>query len=245
MTPISEKANLEGKRVLVTGALGSIGKAVIESFLGENATVIASDLKETNKLSLNLKGEKVHFVDCNIADEADVQHLMNTLMDKFNGIDIVVHCAGIYETTHEDDLTLDAWKRMLDINLTGTFLVTNSALKIMKQQQSGKIINLASNAGQTGGDLAGLHYAASKGGVIAYTKRLAKAAAPYNVHVNAIAPGPIESGMIEGVGVDTNNFPLGRIGAPEDIAETAIFLGSQASEFITGQVIGVNGGLVI
>lgn len=237
----SSKADVSGKVVLVTGALGGIGTVTVKTFLREGAKVIATDYQGTDKL----KKDQVHAVDCDITDEKAVESLIDECIETFGRLDILVHCAGIYETTSDDELTLEAWKRMLDINLTGTFLVTNKAFQRMKAAQSGKIICLASNAGQTGGDLAGLHYAASKGGVIAYTKRLAKAGAKHQVYVNAIAPGPIQSDMIQGISFNLDAFPLGRIGAPEDVAETALFLSSQASNFITGQVIGVNGGLVI
>ncbi|HLR42012.1 MAG TPA: SDR family NAD(P)-dependent oxidoreductase [Pseudogracilibacillus sp.] len=241
MGTISSKADVNGKVVLVTGALGGIGTVTVQTFLREGAKVVATDYQGTKKLN----SEQVHAVDCDITNEQAVESLIKECVETFGRLDVVVHCAGIYETTPDDELTLDAWKRMLDINLTGTFLVTNKAFQQMKGQASGKIICLASNAGQTGGDLAGLHYAASKGGVIAYTKRLAKAGAKHQVYVNAIAPGPIQSDMIEGISFDVDAFPLGRIGAPEDVAETALFLASQGSNFITGQVIGVNGGLVI
>lgn len=241
MGTISGKADVNGKVVLVTGALGGIGAETVQTFLREGAKVVATDYQGTKKLN----NEQVLAVDCDITNEQAVESLIKECVETFGRLDVVVHCAGIYETTPDDELTLDAWKRMLDINLTGTFLVTNKAFQRMKKQASGKIICLASNAGQTGGDLAGLHYAASKGGVIAYTKRLAKAGAKHQVYVNAIAPGPIQSDMIQGISFDVDAFPLGRIGAPEDVAETALFLASQGSNFITGQVIGVNGGLVI
>lgn len=245
MSAISSKPDLRGKVAIVTGALGGIGLESVKAFLREGAKVIATDFKGTEVLATQYSVSEVLVVDCNVTDEADVENLISQGIETFGRIDIAVHCAGIYETTHEDDLRLDAWKRMIDINLTGTYLVTSKAFQIMKHQGAGKIICLASNAGQTGGDLAGLHYAASKGGVIAYTKRLAKAGAKHNVYVNAIAPGPIQSPMIEAMEFDTEKFPLGRLGMPEDIAETIMFLSSQGSNFITGQIIGVNGGLVI
>ncbi|HIV73501.1 MAG TPA: SDR family oxidoreductase [Candidatus Pseudogracilibacillus intestinigallinarum] len=244
MEIVSGKHDMNGKVALVTGALGGIGLATVQTFLREGAIVIATDYKETNRLEEKLNHRNLHTIDCDITDEQAVDSLINESVTKFGQFDVVVHCAGIYETTPDHELSLEAWKRMLDINLTGTFLVTNKAFQQMKGH-GGKIVCLASNAGQTGGDLAGLHYAASKGGVIAYMKRLAKAGAKHHVYVNAIAPGPIQSEMIQGVPFDVDAFPLGRIGAPEDVAETALFLSSQSSNYITGQVIGVNGGLVI
>lgn len=245
MSTISSKPNLSGKVALVTGALGGIGFASVKTLIREGAKVVATDYRGTDVLTEKFSASYLLPVDCDITDEDDTENLIAKSVEHFGRIDIVVHCAGIYETTHEDDLTLDAWKKMIDINLTGTFLVTSKAFQVMKKQKAGKIICLASNAGQTGGDLAGLHYAASKGGVIAYTKRLAKAGAKHNVYVNAIAPGPIQSNMIQNVDFNVEDFPLGRIGAPEDVAETVAFLSSQGSNFITGQIIGVNGGLVI
>lgn len=245
MSPTSSKLDLRGKVALITGARGSIGFATAQAYLREGAKVIVTDYQGTDELAKDLASEDVLTVDCNIVDETDVRSLIDTAVKHYGRIDSIVHCAGIYETTNEDDLTLEAWKKMIDINLTGTFLVTRAGFQQMKKQQSGKIVCLSSNAGQTGGDLAGLHYAASKGGVIAYTKRLAKAGAKHNIYVNAIAPGPIQSGMIAGATFNVEDFPLKRIGVPEDIAETALFLTSQASNFITGQIIGVNGGLVI
>jgi 3-oxoacyl-[acyl-carrier protein] reductase len=245
VSAISSRTDLNGQVVLITGALGGIGKESVKTFLREGARVVVTDYQGTETVAEDFPEKDILNVDCNIVDEEDVDKLVAKAVELFGRIDILVHCAGIYETTHEDELTLEAWKRMIDINLTGTFLITSKVFQVMKKQQYGKIINLASNAGQTGGELAGLHYAASKGGVIAYTKRLAKAGAKHNVYVNAIAPGPIESNMIKDANFDLEAFPLGRIGAPEDVAETAVFLSSQSSNFITGQIIGVNGGLVI
>lgn len=242
---ISSKPDLQGKVVLVTGARGAIGFAATKALLREGAKVVVTDYQDTEALLDQFPSKDICAVDCNVVDEEDVKNLIKKSVEMFGQLDIVVHCAGIYETTHEDDLTLAKWKKMIDINLTGTFLVTNAAFQVMKKQQTGKIICLASNAGQTGGDLAGLHYAASKGGVIAYTKRLAKAGAKHSIYVNAIAPGPIKSEMIQDAEFNVADFPLGRIGEPEDIAETVIFLSSQGSNFITGQIIGVNGGLVM
>lgn len=245
MSLISSKADLNEKVVLITGALGGIGRETVKTFLREGANVIATDYENTDSITDEISNQNIMTIDCNIVDENDLDKLIKIAIEKFRKIDVLIHCAGIYETTSEDDLTLTSWNRMLEINLTGTFLITNKVFKEMKKYQQGKIITLASNAGQTGGDLAGLHYSASKGGVIAYTKRLAKSAAKHNVYVNSIAPGPIESEMIKDADFNPNHFPLGRIGNPSDVAETALFLSSQSSNFITGQIIGVNGGLVI
>src|SRR5699024_10766521 len=171
--------------------------------------------------------------------------LVKKIKKRFSRIDVIVHCAGIFETTNDENLTLEAWEKMIKINLTATFIVVNAVFKEMKKQESGKIICLASNAGQNGGIKAGLHYSASKGGVIAYAKRLAQGGAKHNILVNIISPGPIKTQMTENIEHNLQDFPLGRMGSQEDIAEVAIFLSSQGSNFITGQTIGDNGGILM
>jgi 3-oxoacyl-[acyl-carrier protein] reductase len=171
--------------------------------------------------------------------------MVDTAVEKFGSIDILVNNAGITKDTFLIKMTEEDWDNVLDINLKGSFLCTKAVSKVMMKQRSGKIINVASVVGIMG-NAGQANYSAAKAGIIGFTKSLAKELAPRNITVNAIAPGFIETDMTKGLDTEkiVANIPLGRLGKPEDIAQTVKFFATVGS-YITGQVIGVDGGLVI
>ena len=171
-------------------------------------------------------------------------------MENFQRIDIFVNNAAICEVTPIEDITWEAWQRMLNVNLAGMFFCCQAVMPIMKKQRNGRILNMASIAGKAGGVGAGIHYSASKAGVICVTKVLARSLGAYGVTVNAIAPGPVDTGMIadfseEALRITVDQSPLGRVGTTDDIAAGAIYLLSDEARHVTGETLNINGGVLM
>ncbi|WP_319561563.1 3-oxoacyl-[acyl-carrier-protein] reductase [Marispirochaeta sp.] len=244
---------LEGKKALVTGGAQGIGKEIIMKFLAEGASVHYCDLAEgpfKAEMDAAARGDAtVSFHKANITDEEEVKALIKEITAD-GKLDILVNNAGITRDGMVFRMSLDQWESVLKVNLTGSFLVARevSAFMAMKQK-SGSIINMASVVGQMG-NAGQTNYSASKAGLIGFTKSLAKETAKRNVRVNAVAPGFIETAMTDKLTEDVKAeyaraIPLGRMGSPEDIANTVLYLACDLSSYITGQVIRVDGGLVM
>jgi len=244
---------LEGKKALVTGGARGIGKEIIMKFLAEGASIHYCDLEEgPHKAEMDgaaQKGATVTFHKANITSEEEVKALIKSITED-GKLDILVNNAGITRDGMVFRMSLDQWESVLKVNLTGSFLVARevSAFMAMKQK-SGAIINMASVVGQMG-NAGQTNYSASKAGLIGFTKSLAKETAKRNVRVNAVAPGFIETAMTDKLTDEVKAeyakaIPLGRMGFPEDIANTVLYLASDLSSYITGQVIRVDGGLVM
>jgi len=244
---------LEGKKALVTGGAQGIGKEIVMKFLAEGASVHYCDLAEgpfKAEMDATAKGDAtVTFHKANITDENEVKALIKEITAD-GKLDILVNNAGITRDGMVFRMSLDQWESVLKVNLTGAFLVARevSAFMAMKQK-SGSIINMASVVGQMG-NAGQTNYSASKAGLIGFTKSLAKETAKRNVRVNAVAPGFIATAMTDKLTDDVKAdyaraIPLGRMGSPEDIANTVLYLASDLSSYITGQVIRVDGGLVM
>jgi 3-oxoacyl-[acyl-carrier protein] reductase len=234
-----------GKVVIVTGAASGIGKSCFLSFMDKNANVVAVDLngKRLEEMSKNIDNNRHIFVTADITKRSNIENIVSSALKKFGKIDILVNCAGICQEKSVEDLTETDWDRMMDINLKGTFFLCQAVLKEMKKNQSGKIVCMGSVAGEVGGILVGANYSSSKAGIICLTKSLAKYAAPYNINVNCVSPGFIDTEMTKDLAQDPKAVPLGRRGKPEDVSDVILFLSSDASRYITGANIDVNGGL--
>lgn len=242
---------LQDSVAMVTGAGRGIGLAIATAMAKEGAQVALCDI---DKSLLDAGLEKIRTVGAeglafqvDVTDKQRITEVVGDLVDRFGRIDILVNNAGIYQVLSLAEISEAAWDRVLAVNLKGAFLCTQAVLPLMEQQGSGCIVNMASSAGKTGGFLCGAHYAASKAGIIALTKSVAREAASYGVRVNAIAPGRIDTPMIHSVSEDENEalrqqIPLGRIGTPDDVGEAVLFLVSDAASYITGEVLDVNGG---
>lgn len=244
---------LEGKTVLVTGGARGIGKEIIMKCLAEGATIHYCDFDEgpfKTEMDAAAKGSaKVVFHSANITEEEQVKGLIKDIVAA-GSLDVVVNNAGITRDGLVFRMPLDHWESVLKVNLTGAFLVAREASAYMAlKQKSGSIINMASVVGQMG-NAGQTNYSASKAGLIGFTKSLAKETAKRNVRVNAVAPGFIATAMTDKLTDEVKAeyakaIPLGRMGSPEDIAYAVLYLASDLSSYITGQVIRVDGGLVM
>lgn len=241
------------KIVIVTGAGRGIGLTIARTFAENGATVILSDYNQealADAISLfREKQFKFDAIPCNVTDAAAAQVLIDTVIQKYSRIDILINNAGITRDTILLRMKEEQWDAVLDTNLKGTFIVCRAAVKHLLKQHAGKIINISSVVGLTG-NLGQTNYAASKAGVIGFSKSLAKELASRNVTVNVIAPGFIDTAMTAALPEEVRsgfmkNIPLNRMGTPQDVANAALFLAAPLADYITGQVIKVDGGMVM
>lgn len=241
---------LYGKSAVLTGAAKGIGEETAYVFAEYGATRLAlvdrdeAGLRRVQeKLAVEHPETQVLAFATDITDEDDCVRVVDEVSRSFGVLDILVNIAGVSRYAAYDELSLDDWNDMLGINLTGTFLYSREAFRRMKGHGSGRIVNVASVAPYIGGLTVGGHYVASKGAVVALTRHIAKVGAPHNILCNAVAPGTIETGMIADYSSDVSHIPLGHRGAPRDVANAIMFLSCDLSSFITGQCLGVNGGI--
>jgi len=242
---------LKGKIALVTGSTKGIGKAIAFELAKEGANLV---INSRNQSEAEQVGHQIHdemgvktlALRTDVSNIEEVKTLMKKTVDYFGRIDILINNAGVFEICPFLQISEDTWDKIIDINLKGTFLCSKLALPIMVKQKSGVIVNMSSMAAKTGGLLPVAHYAASKAGIIALTKALAREFAPYGIRVNAVAPGVIKTKMAESQAEEKRKIiPLGDLGEPEDVAKAVSFLVSDDASYITGEVINVNGGLVM
>jgi 3-oxoacyl-[acyl-carrier protein] reductase len=241
---------LKGRRCLVTGAASGIGAAIAKAFAGAGATLALSDRDASGLESIAAAtGAATHHT-ADVADPAQVQSMTDAVLAALGGIDVLVNCAGILTEVPLVEMDLQTWQRMLDIDLTSVFLTCRAVTPHMLAAGGGRIINVASQLGQKGGE--GLtHYCAAKAGVIGFTKALAREVSAQGVLVNAIAPGPINTPLIDGLSPDWKRakeaeLPLGRFGHAEEVAPTAVLLASDpGGNLYTGQTLGPNSGDVM
>jgi 3-oxoacyl-[acyl-carrier protein] reductase len=242
-----------GKTAIVTGSARGIGKAIAARLAASDARVVISDvlmdLAEETVREFHEKGYDALAVTANVTKREDVDNLVKITLEKYQTIDILVNNAGITRDTLLVRMSEEDWDKVLAINLKGAFLTTQAIAKVMMKQRSGKIINISSVVGRMG-NAGQANYAASKAGLIGLTKSAAKELAGRGITVNAVAPGFIATDMTEKlpqVARDAflNNIPLKRAGTPEDIAAVVAFLASEDAAYMTGQVLGVDGGLLM
>lgn len=245
------KIDLSGKNALVTGGAAGIGRdcALLLADAGANIAVADINLDGAQE-TLATVGQGLA-LRCDLGDPSDVESMSRQLLEETGGVDILVNCAGliVYKRGIQS-VSVEEWDHVLDVNLRGTYLVCRSLMEGMKGRGWGKIINFASLAARVGGIEAGIHYAASKAGVIGFTRTLAKEGGPYGINVNAVAPGiiltaPVEDQLRGRHQMYVDQIPLGRLGKPRDVANVVLFLASPLSDYITGAVLDVNGGIFI
>ena len=245
---MKKQDDLSGKIAIITGGARGIGLASARLLAEHGATVVIADMRVELALEscadLTADGLDAFAVVLNVKDPDSVGRMIETVMDQYGRIDILVNNAGIVDATPMLDLTVDAWDNLIDINLRGMQLCAQACLRRMLGQGSGKVVFMASRAGEMGSPKVAPSYSASKGGALALAKAYALYCAPYNINCNAIAPGYIETDMTKGRD-DPKSVPIQRLGTPLDVAKAVYFLCSELSDYITGAVIDVNGGLYI
>ncbi len=241
---------LEGKVALITGGASGIGAGIAKKFAEAGAEIALCDIDAENGAKMVQQiGTRARLYKLDISSEDDVNRTVEKIIGDYLKIDILVNNAGINNDKLLLRMTREDWERVININLTGTFLVTRAVIKHMIKQRSGKIVNVASVAGLIG-NAGQANYAASKAGIIGFTKSCAKELAVRNITVNAIAPGFVETRMTEALPLEIRQnylklIPLGRFGNTLDVANLAVFLSSEQSSYITGQVICLDGGMVM
>jgi 3-oxoacyl-[acyl-carrier protein] reductase len=245
-------APLDGRIAIVTGAARGIGQAIAVKLASEGADVALCDvekdwLSETGDL-IAAKGRRTESFAVDVSDSAAVQTAVDQIIEKFGKIDILINNAGITRDNLLIRMSEEDWDLVLQVNLKGAFLFSKTVARPMMKQRSGAIVNVASIIGLIG-NAGQCNYAASKGGLIALTKSVAKELAARNIRANAVAPGFIKTKMTERLSEEIQNkmleaIPLGRFGLPEDVANVVMFLASDAASYVTGQVLTVCGGMV-
>lgn len=246
-------AALTDQVAIVTGASRGIGRAVAVALAAEGATVVVNYARSSQAADevvaqISEAGGNAVALQADVSQAAEVDNLVKTTLEKYSRIDVLVNNAGITRDTLLLRMKLEDWQAVIDLNLTGVFLCTRAVAKSMLKQRSGRIINIASVAGQMGNP-GQANYSAAKAGVIGFTKTVAKEMAPRGVTVNAVAPGFITTDMTDDL-PNTDEIlkfiPLGKFGQPEDIAGMVRFLAADpAAAYITGQVMNVDGGMVM
>lgn len=242
---------LANKKALITGASRGIGKAIAERFLAEGAEVWGLGTKEPADLAERVKasGGKLHWIVADVGALDSIEGIIDAAVKEAGGFDVLVNNAGITKDGLSFRMGLADWQKVIDVNLSGAFLVARAVARDMIRKKAGSIINMSSVVGVHGNG-GQANYAASKAGVIGVTKSLAQEVASRGVRVNAIAPGYVATDMTDAIPEAAkeklmDHIPLKRLGAPEDIAEAALFLASDGAAYITGQVLPVDGGMFI
>lgn len=248
----SKAFSLAGKVAVVTGASRGIGRAIALVFAqaGADLVLAARDLTRLNEVASQIRqlGRRALVCQTDVRKGAQIRQMAQKALKEFGRIDILVNNAGIGDQGSIEEVSEEAWEEVLNTNLRSVFLCSKAVAPTMRKQRSGRVINIASITAQTGGLRGAVNYSASKGGILALTKTLARDMAPFNVTVNAIAPGQIERDMgrissPEHLKELLQAIPLGRLGKPEDVAHAALFLASDEAGYVTGATLDVNGGI--
>ncbi len=244
------RGDLNDKVAIVTGGGSGIGRAVCFELAEHGCRVVVADMNypAAKRVRNECRGrQECLAVKVDVSRQAEVRRLFDRTLNRFNGLDILVNSAGLLVTfggiEEVDEKTFD---RIMNVNLKGVFLCCQQATPIMKANRSGKIVNISSISAKTGGQYSGLAYPASKAGVICLTKSIAQELAPYDVNVNCIAPGIVDTPMVKDYPPDVAELvPLKRKGRPEEIAYLVHFLVSDEAAYITGETIDINGGILM
>jgi 3-oxoacyl-[acyl-carrier protein] reductase len=250
--------DLRGQCAIVTGGARGIGAAICRALAREGANIVVADLLDTEQTEREVAaaGAQAIGVRVDVTDAAQVAAMVEAALSAFGRVDILVNNAGVASRTGVERTTEALWDRDCDVIMKGGFLCIQAVYPIMKRQGGGKIVNMSSLSGKVGGVVSkggeqdedgggrsGPAYAAAKGGVIALTKWVAKDGGHFGVYCNAVCPGGIDTDMTRGFEYDVASLPIPRMGQPEDVAEAVLFLASNASNYITGQALNVDGGL--
>ena len=239
--------NFKNKKIIITGATGGIGNALVEKFYKLDGHILATGTKVEKLEGLKKKFPKIITKKFDISEHLKISNFIEEASKELGGLDILVNNAGI----NMDNLSLrmkdEEWKKVIDVNLTSTFLLSKNSIKIMLKNKFGRVINITSIVGHTG-NLGQSNYSAAKAGIIGMSKSLAIEYAKKNITINCVSPGFIETDMTKGIAEKVRTFlttkiPMGRLGTGEDVSNCVVFLSSDSSSYITGETIHVNGGM--
>lgn len=242
--------SLKGKKALVTGATGGLGAAIARALHHQGAIITLSGTRLENLEALASElGSHVHVLGCNLSDRVPVTGLISQAENKMEGLDILINNAGITKDMLAMRMKDEDWDQVLAINLTASFILSREAIKVMMRNRWGRIINISSVVGTTGNP-GQANYCASKAGLVGMSKAMAIEMASRGITINCIAPGFIETAMTDKLNDQQKEMIMGKIpcqrmGSPEDIANTAVFLASEEASYITGQTLHVNGGMAM
>jgi|TARA_B110000858_G_scaffold124788_1_gene142235 3-oxoacyl-[acyl-carrier protein] reductase len=239
--------NLKDKKILITGATGGIGNCIVEKFYNLGSSIVASGTNEEKLSSLKKKFTNINIEKFKLDEHNKIEEFINKVDKKLNGLDILVNNAGITLDNLSIRLSEENWKKVLDINLTSSFLMCKHTIKKMLKKKYGKIINITSIVGHTG-NLGQANYAASKAGIVAFSKSLAIEYARKNININCVSPGFIKTEMTDKISEEfkktlISKIPSGNLGTGEDVSNCVAFLASDWASYINGETIHVNGGM--
>ncbi len=245
--------SIQGKIAVVTGAASGIGRATAQALATAGATIVVADIDadkgEAAAAALRQQGQRAEFVAVDLTDTASIVAFAATVQARFGSVDILVNGAGWGRTAPFWEGTPEFWSQLVALNFVGPMTLCKALLPAMMERGGGKIVNIASDAGRVG-SLGETVYAGAKGGLIAFTKSLARETARYGINVNCVCPGPTDTPLMAAVPDKvkealTKAIPMRRLGKPEEVADAVVFFASDRAAFITGQVLSVSGGLTM
>ena len=240
--------SLKNKSIIVTGASGGIGNSIVKKLIENDANVLASGTRIEKLEELKSKYKNIKILKFDISQNDKIEEFIENATNDLGGtLDCIVNNAGITKDNLSIRMSTDEWKKVIDINLTSTFLLSKFSIKKMLKNKSGKIVNITSVVGHTG-NLGQANYTASKAGIVAMSKSLALEYAKKNININCISPGFIKTAMTDKIDekfkeIIISKIPSARLGEPEDIANAVLFLASNQSDYINGETLHVNGGM--
>ena len=239
--------DLENKNIIVTGATGGIGNSIVEKLYNCGSKILASGTKIDKLKELKNKFNNIKILNFDISQSDKIEEFIENASMELGGLDCVVNNAGITQDNLAIRMSIEEWKRVIDINLTSTFLLSKFAIKKMLKNKKGKIVNITSIVGHTG-NIGQANYTASKAGIIAMSKSLAIEYAKKNINVNCVSPGFIQTAMTDKLDQKfketiISKIPSGRLGEPKDVANAVLFLASNQSNYINGETLHINGGM--
>ena len=239
--------SFRGKKILITGATGGIGGALVNKFISLDGSVLATGTNTEKLDSLKRDFPNVNILKFDISDHSKIEEFIENVSSQLTGLDVLINNAGINMDNLSLRMNVEEWKKVIDVNLGSTFLMCKYAIKKMLKNKYGRIVNITSVVGHTG-NLGQANYAASKAGIIGMSKSLAIEYAKKNITINCVSPGFIKSKMTDNIvesvkAVLTSRIPMAKLGTGEDVSNTAAFLSSEAASYITGETIHVNGGM--
>ena len=250
--------NIKGKTAIVTGSASGLGLAIVEKLVQEGVNVVVTGYEKhedtDERISQYNKTVKAIFIKCDVGIEEEVNSLFDEALKEMGSIDFIVNNAGIWMTSYIKDMKLEDFRRTLDVNLLGPFVLSKRFVNYcIDNNRKGRIVNLTSQAAFHGSTSGHAHYASSKAGLVGFTISLAREVAPYGINVNAVAPGIMETRMVSAI-VDNperkqkyidERIPIGRVASPEEIARVIVFLLSSQADYITGATIDATGGMLM